>query len=44
MKRYVNYGRKVSWIVKIVKCFGYGNYGRKVSWMKRENTEENMKR
>ena len=27
-ERYGNYGRKVSWIVKI-----YGNYGRKVSWI-----------
>jgi hypothetical protein len=27
VKRYGNYGRKVSWIMK-----RYGNYGRKVSW------------
>ena len=41
MKRYGNYGRKVSWIVK-----WYGKYRRKVSWMVKrygnyvENTEE----
>ena len=28
MKRYGNYGRKVSWIVK-----RYGNYERKLSWI-----------
>ena len=28
MKRWGNYGRNVSWIVK-----RYGNYGRKVSWI-----------
>jgi len=28
LKRYRNYGRKVSWNVK-----RYGNYGRKVSWI-----------
>jgi hypothetical protein len=27
VKRYGNYGRKVSWIVK-----RYGKYGRKVGW------------
>jgi hypothetical protein len=27
VKRYGNYGKKVSWIVK-----WYGNYGREVSW------------
>ena len=41
MKRYGNYGRKVSWIVK-----WYGKYRRKVSWMVKrygnyvENTEQ----
>ena len=28
MKKYGNYGRKVSWMVK-----WYGKYGRKVSWI-----------
>jgi hypothetical protein len=28
VKRYGNYGKKVSWIVK-----WYGNYGREVSWI-----------
>ena len=46
MKRYGNYGRKVSWIVKRYGrkasriVIRYGQYGRKVSWI--VNDLENM--
>jgi hypothetical protein len=34
VKRYGNYGKKVSWIVK-----RYGQYGRKASWIVKKDIE-----